>query len=211
MVHRTIRWANGATAIYAQRSTLPNEQCIYSVASEVRAGSQRGTGLSGVAPDCPVPQEYKAPMVKFAQNPNGWVTWRRTGQGTVPVRWRTAHRTVRCAHREQPPQRLWKWLGAINTPQPPHSYPSKHSKHLIQYKSKRLHSKTHQIHWILSKPPNSLNSIRDLREGVFVFFVDLVAWLGLFLFNSYSQVLCKRSRRHISVWWSLRSLSDPID
>jgi hypothetical protein len=32
-------------------------------------------------------------------------------------------------------------------PQPPHSYPSKHSKHLIQYKSKRLHSKTHQIDW----------------------------------------------------------------
>jgi hypothetical protein len=25
--------------------------------------SQRGTGLSGVAPDCPVPQEDKAPTV----------------------------------------------------------------------------------------------------------------------------------------------------
>jgi hypothetical protein len=67
-------------------------------------------------------------------------------------------------------------------PQPPHSYTSKHSKHLIQYKSKRLHSKTHQIDWIHSKRPNSLNSIRDLSEGVFVFFVALVACLGLFLF-----------------------------
>jgi hypothetical protein len=63
-------------------------------------------------------------------------------------------------------QRLWKWLGAINTPQPPHSYSSKHSKHPIQYKSKRLHSKTHPIYWILSKPPNQLNFIRDLSEGV---------------------------------------------
>jgi hypothetical protein len=60
-----------------------------SVTTEVRAGSQRGTGLSGVAPDCPVPQEDKAPTVDPALNPNGWVTWRRTGQGTVHVRWRT--------------------------------------------------------------------------------------------------------------------------
>jgi hypothetical protein len=30
----------------------------------------------------------------------------------------------------------------------------------------RLHSKTHSIDQILSKPPNQLNSIRDLREGV---------------------------------------------
>jgi hypothetical protein len=104
--------------------------------ADVRAGSQRGTELSGVAPDCLVPQEDKAPTVDPAPNPNGWVTWRRTRQGTVPVR---------CAHRQQPPQRLWKWLGAINTPQPPHSYPSMHSKHQIQYKSKRLHSNTHQI------------------------------------------------------------------
>jgi hypothetical protein len=61
------------------------EQC----ASEVRAESQRRTRLSGVAPNCPVPQEDKAPMVDFAPNPDGWVTWRRTGQPTVPVRWRT--------------------------------------------------------------------------------------------------------------------------
>jgi len=60
-----------------------------SITAEVRAESQRGTGLSGVAPDCLVPQEDKAPTVDRAQNPNGWVTWQRTGQGTVPVRWRT--------------------------------------------------------------------------------------------------------------------------
>jgi hypothetical protein len=29
-----------------------------------------------------------------------------------------------------------------------------------------------------------------------VFLVALVAWLGLFFFHSYSQVLCKRSKRH---------------
>jgi hypothetical protein len=40
-------------------------------------------------------------------------------------------------------------------PQPPHSYPFKNSKYCIQYKSKRLHSKTHQIDLILSKASNS--------------------------------------------------------
>jgi hypothetical protein len=49
-------------------------------AAIVQRRSQRGTGLSGVAPDCPVPQEDKAPTVDLAPNPNGWVTWRRTGQ-----------------------------------------------------------------------------------------------------------------------------------
>jgi hypothetical protein len=29
-----------------------------------------------------------------------------------------------------------------------------------------------------------------------VFLVALVAWLAIFLFHSYSQVLCKRSKRH---------------
>jgi hypothetical protein len=75
-----------------------------------------------------------------------------------------------------------KVVGGYKYPQPPQPLACKHSKHLIQFKSKRLHSKTHQIDWTLSKPPNSLNSIRDLREGVFVFFVALVAWLGLFIF-----------------------------
>jgi hypothetical protein len=28
-------------------------------------------------------------MLNFAPNPNGWVTWQRTGLRTVPVRWRT--------------------------------------------------------------------------------------------------------------------------
>jgi hypothetical protein len=84
-------------------------------------------------------------------------------------------------HRQQPSPTVMKVVGGYKYPQPP-SYQSKHSKHLIQYKSKSLHSKTHQIDWILSKPPNQLNSIRDLREGVLCSFVALVAWLALFPF-----------------------------
>jgi hypothetical protein len=40
------------------------------------------------APDCPVPLEDKGANGQLLQNPNGWVTWRRTGQPTMLVRWR---------------------------------------------------------------------------------------------------------------------------
>jgi hypothetical protein len=93
--HRTVRCATGLSGVLAEQRLssangllqkyLPREQC----AAEVRAAKSEGTGLSDVAPDCPVPQEDKAPTVDSTPNPNGWVTWQRTGQRTVPVRWRT--------------------------------------------------------------------------------------------------------------------------
>jgi hypothetical protein len=78
-----------ATAIQRQRSTLQSATVSYSVAAEVRAMKSEGTGLSGVALDCLVPQEDKAPTDDLAPNPNSWVTWQGTGQSTVHVRWRT--------------------------------------------------------------------------------------------------------------------------
>jgi hypothetical protein len=82
--HRTVRCASGATATCTQRSTLQSEQCK----SDVRADGQRGTRLSGVAPDCPVPHEDKASNGRPAPSPNGRMTWRHTGH--YPV----AHRTL---------------------------------------------------------------------------------------------------------------------
>jgi hypothetical protein len=103
--HRTVRCTSGATAICAQRSTLQSEQCK----SDVRADGQRGTGLSGVAPDCLVPHEDKASNGRPAPRPNGRMTWRRTGH--CPV----AHQTVRCAHHLQPSPTAIFCLVAINT------------------------------------------------------------------------------------------------
>jgi hypothetical protein len=65
------------------KSICHGEQC----AAEVRVAKSEGTGLSGVAPDCLVSQEDKAPMVDRAPNPKDWVTWRGTGQCIVPVPW----------------------------------------------------------------------------------------------------------------------------
>jgi hypothetical protein len=85
VVHRIVWCDSGATTICAQRSTLQSEQWN----SDVRASRQRGTGLSGVTPDCPVPHEDKASNGRPALGPNEKMTWRHTGH--YPV----AHRTVR--------------------------------------------------------------------------------------------------------------------
>jgi hypothetical protein len=119
--HRTVRCTSGATAIYAQRSTLQSEQCN----SDVRADGQRGTGLSGVSPDCPVPHKDRASNGRPAPSPNRRMTWRRTGH--CPV----APRTVRGARRQPTSPTARFWLVAINTT--PTSYfkvwePKQHSK-----------------------------------------------------------------------------------
>jgi hypothetical protein len=95
IIHWTVRCAtelpgepagNGYPAPMVDcKSTCHGEQC----AAKSEQRSQRGTGLSVVAPDFPVPQEDKASNGRPAPNPNGYVTWRHTGQGTVHVRWCT--------------------------------------------------------------------------------------------------------------------------
>jgi hypothetical protein len=105
--------------------------------------------LSGAAPDYPVPLEDKVSNSPQRPNPNGWVTW-------------LAHRTVRCAHRQQPaPTAMW-WLRAINTPQPPPLQASKFSStsHSIQELVHSLQDTNSKE----SKPlqvPNSLQTPSD--------------------------------------------------
>jgi hypothetical protein len=71
--------------------------------------------LSGATPDCPGHQDVRAPTVKTVRTLTvGWRGW-RTGQ--CPL----AHRTVRCAHRQQPSPTAILVVGAINTPNHHHS------------------------------------------------------------------------------------------
>jgi hypothetical protein len=100
--HRTVRCTSGATTICAQRSTLTDEQCS-TVTRQKSEQKVRG------APDCPVPHEDKASNGRPAPSPNDRVTWRRTKH--CPA----AHRTVRCAHRQQPSPTATIWLVYINT------------------------------------------------------------------------------------------------
>jgi hypothetical protein len=92
LYHRTVRCTNGAMAnsrngrLCKGYSAL---QCTTEVRAEVRDAPDSEQDLSGMAPDCPVPQEDNASNGQLLPNPNGWVTWRRTRQPTVPVRWHT--------------------------------------------------------------------------------------------------------------------------
>ena len=146
MCHRAVRCTSGAMALQRNgrlHSALSALQYAAEVRTEVRGTPDSAQYLSGAAPDCPVPLEDKGSNGRLRQNPNGWVTW-------------LAHRTVWCAHRHQPPQRLFWWLRAINTPQPPPLQPSKHSSLSIQYKSKVQHSKTQIKATDPIKVPNSI-------------------------------------------------------
>jgi hypothetical protein len=63
IIHRTVRCATGLSGAPAEqrllRATVDSDSEQYRIvnAADVRAVGQRGTGLSVVAPDCPVPHE----------------------------------------------------------------------------------------------------------------------------------------------------------
>jgi hypothetical protein len=116
----------------------------------------------------------------------------RTVHSTCPV----AHRTVRCAHHQQPPQRLPWWLRAINTPNH-HNF--KHPRFLsITFNTRALaftprHNSKDQS---LSKSQIHLKHLVTCVREILCSFELLPLGLPFFFSHSYSQVLCKRSKRH---------------
>jgi hypothetical protein len=81
-------------------------------------------------------------------------------------------------------------------PQPPHFKASKHSLHLIQYKSNTQHSKTQIKASDRIKVPNSTLVFRTCEEIDLCSFVALVAWLAFFFLSFLLSKPCKRSKRH---------------
>jgi hypothetical protein len=120
ITHRTVRCATGLSGEPAEQrlSALTVDSDSRNNATQCRGRSQScevrghrtvrcGTGLSGAA-------RGQSSNGRVGSEPKrlGDVAAHRTRNSAYPV----AHWTVRCAHRQQPPQRLPKWLGAINTP-----------------------------------------------------------------------------------------------
>jgi hypothetical protein len=120
---------------------------------------------------CPVPLEDKASNGRQRPNPNGWVTW-------------LAHRTVRCAHRQQPsPTAMW-WLRAINL------HHSKHSSFQHFTFNTRASAFTPRQNSIESKPlqtSNSFQPLSDLRE----YFVRVLCALVLGSLSSFLILVSK--------------------
>jgi hypothetical protein len=90
IIHRTVRCTSGATT----KSRNGRLSRVNSACQKSEQKSEAHQTVSGVAPDCPVPHEDKASNSQLLPNPNSWVTWRRTGQSTGPVRWRTGMSSV---------------------------------------------------------------------------------------------------------------------
>jgi hypothetical protein len=107
-----------------------------------------------------------------------------------------AHRTVRCAHRQQPPQRLPWWLGAIN---PPFHHNFKYPRFLnITFNTRALaftprHNSKDQS---LSKSQIHSKHLVACEREILCSFELLLLGLPFFFSFSYSQVLCKRGKRH---------------
>jgi hypothetical protein len=156
-----------------------------------------------------MPQDDKASNGRPAPYPNGWVTWRRTGQRTVPVQWCTGLSGAPIT--SSIGQRLPRWLGAINTS---NHHNLRHPSFLkITFNTRALaftlrHNSKDQI---LSKSQIHLKHLVTCEREVLCSFVLLLLGLPFFLSHSCSQVTCNQSKRHLSVWWSLRGLSDPFD
>jgi hypothetical protein len=170
IIHRTVRCAIGLSGAPAEQrlfgatvdcKNADQMNSTRTVRAEVRAvvrgASDSEQCRAGAAPDCPVPLEDKAFNGQKLPNPNGWVTW-------------LAHRTVRCARRQQPsPTAMW-WLRAINTPNHHHS---KHPSFQYFTFNTRASAFTPRHKSKESKPlqvPNPLQPLSDLRENLFVFF-----------------------------------------
>jgi hypothetical protein len=139
IIHRTVRCATGLSGEPASNGYLrATVNCnrtwhVNSQSCEVRGHRtvRCGTELSGAARG-QSPQRSTGLQTLTV----GDVAAHRTTYSACPV----AHRTVRCAHRQQPPQHLLWWLRAINIPQPPQLQESKISEHHIEYKSSSIHS-----------------------------------------------------------------------
>jgi hypothetical protein len=85
------------------RATVDSESKQYRT---MNVAGQRGTGLSGATPDCPVPHEDRASNGRPAPSPNDRMMWWRTGHSLV-AHW--------IALRQQPSSTTTIWLVAINT------------------------------------------------------------------------------------------------
>jgi hypothetical protein len=93
IIHRTVRCTNGATALQ-RNGRLHSAPDSY---SSRQKSEQRSEAHRIVNSACPVPPEVSAPTVVCIRTLTvGWRGWRT---GHCPV----AHRTVRCAHRQQHP------------------------------------------------------------------------------------------------------------
>jgi hypothetical protein len=131
IIHRTVRWASGATATCAQWSTLTDEQCS-------TVPRQKWELEVREAPDCPMwHQTVRCHKRTKLQRSNQLRALTVGWHGDAPD-------TEQCVSDGAPAALANRYnvVGGYKYPQPPQALASKFSKDHIQYKSSSIHSKT---------------------------------------------------------------------
>jgi hypothetical protein len=122
--------------------------------------------------NCPVHHRtVRCPTCQKLQrsNPNGLVTW-------------LAHRTVRCAIRQQPPPTVLLVVGAINTPQPPHFNASKFQP--FAFNTRALDFIPRYKQEIKSSPKSKVQSNQIVtRESNNCVYLSSCAWIAFLLLS----------------------------
>jgi hypothetical protein len=158
---------------------------VNSALLRVQKSEQRQKAHRTVNSDCPVHHRtvrWLSCHKLQRSEPNGLMTW-------------LAHRTVRCAIRQQPPPTVILVVGAINTPQPPHFNASKflafkpHTRALdfIQRHKQEIKSspksKDHSNQIVTSERDNCVH-------------LSSCAWIAFFLPSFLFQLNCNQGKRH---------------
>jgi hypothetical protein len=192
IIHRTVRCAKRSNGYLRQRSsamaTVNSEQCRLRAQNQIRRQMAHRTVNSA----CPVHHRtVRWPTCQKLQRstPNDRVTW-------------LAHRTVRCAIRQQPSATTILVVGTINTPQPPHFNASKFSAIKPHTRAIDFIPRHKHRDQIPSQVRNHSKQISDLRERLLCSF----ELLRLDCFSS-SSILVSNSivikARDTKLWWSL--------
>jgi hypothetical protein len=92
IIHRTVRCATGLSSVAAKqrlnRATVDSTKATVRYSARQKSEHKSKTHRT-VNRTCSVPQEDNGANGRLLPNPNSWVTWQRTRQPIVPVRWRT--------------------------------------------------------------------------------------------------------------------------
>jgi hypothetical protein len=153
IIHRTVWWVTGLSGVPAKQrlpsatvdsnGRLQHEQCADSscrVRAALEGTSDSEQCLSGVAPDCLVPQDVRAPKVKTVRTLT--VRWRGRRTGQCPVRPSTAALPNGC-------------FGGWGYKYPPNHLYSRHpSIHYSSFNTRAIHKfqDTNQILWSNQSP-----------------------------------------------------------
>jgi hypothetical protein len=153
IIHRTVWCSTGLSGVPAEQRLLRANGRLQRAVNALQCAQkseQSQKAHQTVYRTCPVHHRtVQWPSCQKLQRsePNGRVTW-------------LAHRTVRCAMRQQPPPTAPLVVGAINTPTTTIHCIQVFS-HQASYKSYRLHSRHIQRDQILSQVQRSFQSNSD--------------------------------------------------